>query len=121
MKSNKDKCLTFKMQDLVATTMIMKDRAHVTIDEVFALSVKLHHKMEKEGVIGKVMFSNEDMSKFSREYAEQFYVGVNIITMKNGYNLDWLTKNITPYLSVDQLEFLGFVDFKQDKNASVSN
>lgn len=106
------KNLTFEIKDLVATIMILNNKTEISKDELYNLCLALYKKMEKEKIYGNVMYSNVYLKYFEREFSEHFYVGENYISLKTGYNIDWLIKNITPYISLDKLEFLGLIDLE---------
>ncbi len=112
--------LTFEIKDLIATIMILNNKTEITKEEVYNFYLDLYQKMEKEKVFGSVMYSNVYLKYFEREFSEQFYVGENYISLKNGYDIDWIIKNITPYISVDKLEFLGLINLEDSSETLVS-
>ena len=112
--------LTFEIKDLVATIMILKNKTEITKEEVYDLHISLYKKMKKEKVFGSVMYSNVYLKYFEREFSDQFYVGENYISLRNGYDVDWIIKNITPYISVDKLEFLGLINLENSTETAVS-
>ena len=112
--------LTFEIKDLVATLMILNNKTEITKEEIYNFYLSLYQKMEKEKVIGSVMYSNVYLTYFEREFSEQFYVGENYISLKNGYDIDWIIKNITPYISLDKLEFLKLINLEDSIETLVS-
>ena len=114
------KNFTFEIKDLVATIMILNNKTEINIEEVYHLCMSLYKKMEKEKIYGNVMYSNVYLKYFEREYSEQFHVGQNFISLNSGYNIDWLIENITPYISLDKLEFLGLIDLENTNETATS-
>ncbi|MBQ8615026.1 MAG: hypothetical protein IJ415_00425 [Clostridia bacterium] len=114
------KNFTFEIKDLVATIMILNNKTEISKEELYNLYMSLYKKMEKEKIYGSVMYSNVYLKYFEREYSEQFYVGQNYISLKNGYNIDWLIENITPYISLDKLEFLELINLENTNETTTS-
>ena len=114
------KNMTFEIKDLVATIMILNNTTEITIEEVYHLCLSLYEKMAKEKIYGNVMYSNVYLKYFEREFSDQFYVGQNFISLKSGYDINWIIENITSYISLDKLEFLGLIDLKNTNETTTS-
>lgn len=112
--------LTFEIKDLVATIMILNNKTEISKEEIYNLHINLYNKMKKEKVFGSVMYSNVYLKYFEREFSDQFYVGENYISLRNGYDIDWIIKNITSYISLDKLEFLGLINLENSSETLVS-
>ena len=118
--NNKYGYLTFEIKDLVATIMVLNNKTEISIDDVYNLSQELYYKMKDLNILGSVMFSNVYLKDFALEYVDNFYVGENYISLRNGYDIDWIIKNITSYISVDKLEFLGLINLENSSETLVS-
>jgi len=98
--------MTIDIEELIVACMILKEKTEITIEDVFNLCMKTYEKMRKEKINGSVLYSNVYLKEFERKHSEDFYVGENVISLKNGHDIDWLIKNFTSYMSLAKLEFL---------------
>lgn len=107
-------CMFIKMQDLIASKMILEEKKRVSTRELYSYAQEISEKLGKKGINGVVMFGDVYLREFAMDYGKQFYVDSEVVVLREGYDIDWLVDNFSSYMSHDMLQLFGFLEEEKE-------
>jgi len=97
------------LKELIASMMVSEDRTSFRTGEIYDKYLDVTYKMKQHNINGTVFYSRTHLQELKYEEANLFECGIGYISLKDGYNIDWLQENIVSHMSRSKLQILGLL------------